>query len=417
YQSLATAEQAIAQRIFLSLCDLGDGATVTRRSTSLLELVTTAMPRAVVLATLEKLLAARLVVAQNYGLGSGLEAEPAAITVPGWSSALTESTSRPTEPSCALPLPSGFLPSLTPTVPGHHQPPAASGPVLSSPTGAASEPCFDIAHEALIRNWPLLQQWLQSQGPTVRQQRAIEAAAQEWHGQRQPNHADYFLPQTRLNEAKGFRQAHGDQLSVLAHGYLEACDRYAKRSCRQRHLVRLLIPLSMATGMLTAYGHSYITQPGAKLALAKASHAPASDIRPSFTLAEAAPSKGTEESATAESAAPSSSSTALGSPQAGVVRTDVLAIASTLASPPPTPQLQAAPQLQASLRRSAHGLASSHHPASTTQTASLPTANQVVKLQAWWVSPSDPSVVMQIWCTSDDEAEPVCFTSTAARDN
>ncbi|PSN13759.1 hypothetical protein C7293_14600 [filamentous cyanobacterium CCT1] len=415
YQNLSTAEQAIAQRIFLSLCDLGDGAAVTRRSTSLLELVTAAMPRAAVLATLEKLLAARLVVAQDPGLGAGLGAESAAIAVPGWSSDFTKSMSLPPEPSCSLPLPSLSLPSVTPAVLGHHLPLAASGPVLSSPTGAASEPCFDIAHEALIRNWPQLQQWLQSHGPTVRQQRAIEAAAQEWHYQQQPNHADYFLPQTRLNEAKGFRQAYGEQLSVLAHDYVEACDRYAKRSCRQRHLVRLLIPLSMATGMLTAYGHSYVTQPETKLALTKAPHAPVSDIRPSFTLAEAAPSSETGASVPAEPVP--ASAPALGSPQAGVVRTDVLAIASTLASPPPNPQREAAPQLQASLRRSAHGLTSSHNPASTPQTASQPSANQVVKLMAWSVSPSDPSVVIQIWCTSGDEAEPVCFTSTAARDN
>jgi hypothetical protein len=145
---------------------------------------------------------------------------------------------------------------------------------------AARAASFDIAHEALIRNWPLLQQWLQHQRPTVRQQRAIEVAAQEWNQQHQPNHPDYFLTKTRLNEAKSFRQVHGEQLSVLAMGYLDACDRHAKRCCRQRHLVRLLIPLSMATGMVTAYGHSYLTQPEINQSLAKTPGLPSVTSRP-----------------------------------------------------------------------------------------------------------------------------------------
>ncbi|MGG6242379.1 caspase family protein [Nodosilinea sp. AN01ver1] len=407
YQSLSVAEQAIAQRVFLSLCDLGDSAAPTRRSTLLSELVTAAMPKAAVVATLEKLIAARLVVAQDQGLELGFE--PAvAIAVPGW----LPSSSPSAEPSSSLSLPLGSLAALTPAMADNDRP------------SAVHEAHFDIAHEALIRNWPLLQQWLQSHRPIVRQQRAVEAAAQEWHRHQQPNHPDYFLPKTRLNEAKGFKQAHGEQLSVLAHNYLEACDRYARRCCRQRHLVRLLIPLSMATGMLTAYAHSYVTQPGAELALAKAPQSKVSDVKPSFNLTAAEPST-KEDSAPAESTSESAgphSALALGSPQAGVVRTDVLALASTLSSPPPepqpqaTPQLQAAPQLQATLERSAHGLTGNSSPnaAATAQTANLPSANQVVKLEAWWVSPSDPSVVIQIWCTSD-EAEPVCFTSTAAR--
>lgn len=405
YQNLSAAEQAIAQRVFLSLCDLGDGAAATRRSTSLLELITTAMPKAAVVATLEKLLAARLVVAQNHSLEPRPGSEQsAAIAVPGWSL----SSSLPAEPSSSLPLPSDPLSAMSPamSMSGNQQPPAIRGLVMSGSAGAASDAHFDIAHEALIRNWPLLQQWLQSHGPIVRQQRTVEAAAQEWHHQRQPNHPDYFLSKTRLNEAKGFRQAHGEQLSVLAHSYLEACDRYAKHCSRQRHLVRLLIPLSMATGMLTAYGHSHITHPEAKLALAKASQPPASDIKPSFTLAEAAPS-----TAKKEDSAP-----ALGSPQAGVVRTDVLALASTLSSTPPQAQVESAPQLQAALKQSAQEFASSSpspKAAAPAQTANLPSANQVVHLEASWVSPNDPSVVIQIWCTND-AAEQVCFTSTAA---
>ncbi|PZV15390.1 MAG: hypothetical protein DCF21_11795 [Leptolyngbya sp.] len=48
------------------------------------------------------------------------------------------------------------------------------------------------------------------------------------------------------------------------------------------------------------------------------------------------------------------------------------------------------------------------------QGSTLPLANQVVKLESSWVSPEDPALVIQIWCTRTG-AEPVCFTTTAAR--
>lgn len=401
YQSLSEAERAIAQRIFLSLCDLGDGVAVTRRSVSLPELVTSTMSEAAVAAILEKLLSARLVVAQNQ---EPRYEQTAAIAVPAWSPA--DSPQSESYPSL-LPLSSGAEAPVPLTRSGNHWPGATSGSAA-----AADKVYLDIAHEALIRNWPLLQQWLQSHGPTVRQQRAIETAAHTWHDQHQPDHADYFLSKTRLHEARDFRRMHGEQLSVLASHYLDACDRYAKRCSRQRHLVRLLIPLSMATGMLTAYGHSYITQSGIELAQVQAPHPTTSDMRPSFTPAAAAPATSTP------SASPTPNAPTFASPQAGVVRNDVLAWAATLSSSPsPQAPIQATPQLQAVLEKSVRGGASVRRPppaVASTQPADLPTANQLVQLQSWWVSPEDSSTVIQIWCTRG-ESEPVCFTSTAAR--
>ncbi|MBW4482173.1 MAG: caspase family protein [Tildeniella torsiva UHER 1998/13D] len=380
YQSLTDTEQAIAQRIFLSLCDLGDGATLTRRPVSLVELITAAMPEPAIAAVADRLMAARLVVA--HAQPQPARCDLAAIAVPGWT---------PTDSD-------GSLAAITNEL------------LIAETAPTASAPYFDIAHEALIRNWPLLQEWLQIQGPKVRQQRAIEVAAQEWQQQEQPNHPDYFLTKTRLNEAKTFRQVHPNQLSVLASSYLAACDRYTKRCHRQRHLIRLLIPLSMATGMLTAYGHSYLTQSEASFSLAKAPAASA--VTPSFNLAES----------------PAPAAPHLGSPQTGVVRTDIMPLARSRPSPPPQTYQGTAPQLQATLAKTAQGLEPLLHqpadresapaiaaaPASSDQGSDLPLANQVVQLEAWWVSPDDPSVMIQIWCTRT-EAEPVCFTSTAAR--
>lgn len=383
YQSLSDSEQAIAQRIFLSLCDLGDGATLTRRPVSLVELVTEAMPEPAIVAVADRLMAERLVVAQAQP--QAFSCDVSAIAVPAWTPMDAD----------------GSLSALTSDL-------ATAGPI-----SVASAPYFDVAHEALIRNWPLLQEWLQIQGPRIKQQRALEVAAQAWQQQEQPNHPDYFLAKTRLNEAKTFRETHPEQLSVLASSYLEACDRYTQRCRRQRHLVRLLIPLSMATGMLTAYGHSYMTQADAGFGLATPG---GGEVTPSFNLAEPpSPKDG-------------NGHPQLGSPQTGVVRTDIMPLAPALPSPPAQTYRTTAPQLQANLAKTAQGLypiirqpdalegtqALAGAPASSDQSSNLPPANQVVKLEAWGVSPDNPSVMIQIWCTST-QSEPVCFTSTAAR--
>lgn len=385
YESLTVPEQAIAQRIFLSLCDLGDGAMVTRRPVSLAELVTETMPESAVVAVLEKLMAARLVVAHTQLQFP--RCDITAFPVPGWAPSDSD----------------GGLSTIT-------------GELLNAkPAATASVPYFDIAHEALIRNWPLLQECLQTQGPWIKQQRAVEGAAQEWQQQEQPNHPDYFLSKTRLNEAKAFQQTHPGQLSVQANRYLEACDRHTKRCGRQRHLVRLLIPLSMATGMLTAYGHSYLSQPATGFSLAKEPEV--STITPSFNLAD--PPTPTD----------TGTSTHLGSPQTGVVRTNILPLNSPLPGPVPQAHRVAAPQLQSALANTDQALKPlvrqtsalkaapttviTPTPAASSPSGRLPPANQVVELEAWWVSPDNPSVMIQIWCTRT-QAEPVCFTSTAA---
>ena len=423
YQSFSVSEQAIAQRIFLGLCDLGDGATLSRRQISLLELVTEAMPQEAVVATLDQLLAARLVVAQAVlpdldGDPSKSDRDPSAIAVPGWSSSPGRGDGKA--------LVTGAL-------------------TVASLPGPPDTPYFDIAHEALLRNWPLLQQWLQSQGPWVKQQRAIEVAAQGWHPQR-PNHPDCFLTQTRLGEAKLFQQAHPEHLSLQASRYLSACDRHNRRCSRQRYLVGLLIPLSMATGMLTAYSHSYLTQsePGQ----ARGQGAPARTVTKAAVAMPMVPSF----ELVAPTPPPDSAAPTLGSPRAGMVGTGVLNLAPgsrrTTAS---QPQRLAAPAIQGALAQAAQGLeplaatakvlqptqvagaplpaapplaaapslAAAPTPArslppgpSTSQ--SLPSANQVVRLESSWISPDDPAVVIQVWCTYT-EAEPVCFTSTAAR--
>ncbi|WP_414581328.1 pentapeptide repeat-containing protein [Scytonema sp. PCC 10023] len=78
----------------------------------------------------------------------------------------------------------------------------------------------DVAHEALIRHWSLLREWLDENREILRQKRKIEVAAQEWldKGKRK----DYLFPGLRLAEAKDFQEKHADSfpLSSLAEEFL-----------------------------------------------------------------------------------------------------------------------------------------------------------------------------------------------------
>lgn len=401
YEGLSADEQAIARRVFVSLCDGGDGNSLSRRQVQVQELITPSMPSSQVSATLEKLLNARLVVAQAQAEGDTLSSviQPAAL-VPAWS---TEATAKAPSQSSLSQLLQGLPGAVTP--------------------GRSLTPHIDIVHDSLMRNWPLLQDWLHESRPRLKPQRHIEAAAQAWQQQQRPNHPDYVLTKTRLAEAKTFQTQYPNDLSVLAIAYLEACAGYARRSTHKQYLMKLLIPLSMAMGMATAYGHSLITQPSHPWRLAQA---PADSV-PVFRLSEPEaaplPDHGNRPSVGH-------------SPQAGMVRTDMLNLAtvqihSPLAADEPISLQGVAQTLQVELALASVGIKAFGKALPNTvslpplavptplspaqgqiQAVTIPPINAMVIKVAELVSPTDTSVTIQVWCTRDP-VEPICFTSIA----
>ncbi|NEQ70426.1 MAG: hypothetical protein F6K21_34030 [Symploca sp. SIO2D2] len=80
---------------------------------------------------------------------------------------------------------------------------------LTAKGKASGEVVVDVAHEALIRNWCILGQWLDESRDKLRQQRKIEAAAIEWRNKQQENPKiakDYLLQGRRLREAREFHE-------------------------------------------------------------------------------------------------------------------------------------------------------------------------------------------------------------------
>ena len=160
YQSLSEEEQRTAKRIFLQLTQLGEGTEDTRRQVFKTELINEQKSPALVEAVLQKLVDARLVVTSELrARGEG---------------------------------------DKTVTV-------------------------VDVAHEALIRHWLQLRQWLSENREAIRRERKIEEAAQEWERKGKPQDMAFLLQGARLVEAEAFLQNYTELglLSSVAQDFIQ----------------------------------------------------------------------------------------------------------------------------------------------------------------------------------------------------
>ncbi|HEY9295752.1 MAG TPA: pentapeptide repeat-containing protein, partial [Phormidium sp.] len=81
---------------------------------------------------------------------------------------------------------------------------------------------IEVAHEALIRNWKQLKDWLKECREALRKKRKIEDAAEEWKYQKKSK--DYLLQGRSLRDAREFMQAAKKEtaLSSLAAEFVKA---------------------------------------------------------------------------------------------------------------------------------------------------------------------------------------------------
>jgi WD40 repeat protein len=211
FNSLTPEEQGVAKRIFLALTHLGEG-TETRRRITKAELVTPSYSLEVIERVLEKLVAARMVV-------------------------ISRDAGRP-------------------MVTGDDKRPLVLG-------GNRLLDTIDVAHEAMIRNWPLLRQWLEESREMLRQQRRIEQAAQEWDRVGQPLKGEYLLQELRLQDARAFLNAHPHELSALAQQYVAVSHSAIQRHQRQMRQRRVAVPSALLVTLaltLTQYRNAATTE-------------------------------------------------------------------------------------------------------------------------------------------------------------
>jgi WD40 repeat protein len=112
---------------------------------------------------------------------------------------------------------------------------------------ATRAPTLEVAHEALLREWRRLREWLDDSRADVRMQRLLGVAAREWmHAKRD---ASFLLRGTRLAQFEGWASASSVALAQDERTYLEAssADRQAREAEEEaRHRRELIAAQQLA---------------------------------------------------------------------------------------------------------------------------------------------------------------------------
>jgi WD40 repeat protein/transcriptional regulator with XRE-family HTH domain len=99
-----------------------------------------------------------------------------------------------------------------------------------------SEDSAEVAHEALIREWPTLRGWLEENREALRVHRQLTDAAHEWEaGQRVP---DLLYRGARLSRAQEWAYDHPDEMNAMERGFLQESMEAHERQAAEREAQR-----------------------------------------------------------------------------------------------------------------------------------------------------------------------------------
>ncbi|HEY3342515.1 MAG TPA: AAA family ATPase, partial [Anaerolineae bacterium] len=99
-----------------------------------------------------------------------------------------------------------------------------------------SEGAAEVAHEALIREWPTLRGWLEENRDGLRLHRQLTGAAQEWN---QANHSeDLLFRGARLAQVREWAATHSVEMNVLEREFLDASQAWADGDAAEREARR-----------------------------------------------------------------------------------------------------------------------------------------------------------------------------------
>lgn len=102
---------------------------------------------------------------------------------------------------------------------------------------------YEIAHEAVIRDWPRFRKWLDEDRDALISQRRLDEAANAWD--RSAREPSFLLRGARLAEAEEWAQSHADRLTAFEREFLQAgqAERQALKMREQRQARRLTLAL------------------------------------------------------------------------------------------------------------------------------------------------------------------------------
>jgi WD40 repeat protein len=99
-----------------------------------------------------------------------------------------------------------------------------------------SEDTVEVAHEALIREWPTLRGWLEDNREGLRLHRQLTESVQEWEAlNRDP---DMLYRGARLTQAGEWAGTHQDEMNPLEREFLDASVSWAQREADEREAQR-----------------------------------------------------------------------------------------------------------------------------------------------------------------------------------
>jgi len=96
----------------------------------------------------------------------------------------------------------------------------------------AAEGTVEVAHEALIREWPALREWLDEDRQSLRLHRRITESAQEW--ERLGHNIEVLYGGLRLAQALEWAKTHPTDLNVIEREFLEASKSHAEQEIAER---------------------------------------------------------------------------------------------------------------------------------------------------------------------------------------
>ncbi|MEL6159424.1 MAG: caspase family protein [Cyanobacteria bacterium J06627_32] len=359
YESLSEEKQRAARRIFLTLCELGEGREDHRRRALRSELVNENFPAELIDCTLDDLSAARLIVVSQASISTSCCTEQGTeLPSATWQTQRDESS----------PLSTWFLNNV----------PTAPQPVIGSPR------TLDIVHDSLINDWDLLRTWLAESRQTMRQQRRIERQAQEWAERQRPTSPEYLLGGTQLQEALAFLQLNRQDLSELAQDFVMTS---RKVHNRLRLRTSMLIPIALIAGMAASLVSRFIFPAAPELP-------EAADVQPAATPSTARP--GPQSQTNADPAQDTAVSPGNSSPEDSSLgiwqRRDSAATPTIPAEPPgpteaPTPVIQMDPAVNSAIAE----------------------GDFVVVPAGKMPSPSNPDEEVEIWLIQPSGSDPMAL--------
>jgi WD40 repeat protein/transcriptional regulator with XRE-family HTH domain len=99
-----------------------------------------------------------------------------------------------------------------------------------------SEDAAEVAHEALIREWPTLRGWLEDNRDGLRLHRQLTEAAQDWN--EMDRSEDMLFRGARLAQVREWAASHAVDMNMLEHEFLEASQAWADRDAAERESQR-----------------------------------------------------------------------------------------------------------------------------------------------------------------------------------